>query len=399
MKQRLIAWAGLLIVVLAATFFFKSYDRIPYDVSIPAEGEARYNGYFPIELTLQQLGLNADSMEVLDFSTGEIGRNDTVLVSLDSQFVPESRRKQVMEWVEDGGHLVLDINDAQGFDLMWDLLDDDESLPTLAEWVASFGFEVESLYEEAQAIRDAQETNDSVELPHAFLSNARLVQFDDTVNARLREDALGVYAAQIPTGDGFVSLVVGADIGGYSWYFGSGGLGDSFMQDQFVPVAQLVADVVAGDVTSESIWLIYSAEFDSLWDLLKENAPEVLLACAILVLLWLWASARSFGPLVDATPPPRRSIMEHIDATGRFAWRLQGLSALTDEAINATQRAAERRDPGLTHRPATQQAERIAKLTGQPAQEIADAMNPGEHDKAAEFIEAISTLQKIRNEL
>ena len=174
---------------------------------------------------------------------------------------------------------------------------------------------------------------------------------------------------------------------------------DAILDHDFVPVATLVADMVAGDVPSDAIWLVYSAEFASLWELLKRNAPQVVTASAILLLLWLWSSASRFGPIANATPTPRRSIMEHIEATGRFAWRLQGLSSLTDEAIRATQRAAERRDPGLSQRPAQQQAERIARLTGEPLHELAAAMNPGEHDKPSEFVEAISTLQKIRNEL
>ncbi|MEO0365822.1 MAG: hypothetical protein AAF265_10050 [Pseudomonadota bacterium] len=398
MRQRLVLWAGLLIVILAATLFFKSYDRIPYEVSIPAEGEVSFNPYFPIELTLQELGLNADSMEILDLTTGQIGPNDAVLIPLNSQFVPESRRRDVMEWVNNGGHLILELQNPDYMQYLWDLMGN-QSLPALAEWVASFGFEVESRYEEAQELDEAHANDDSTELYLDHLSYSRLVQFDDTVNARIREDALGVYAAQVPSGEGHVSLIIGASISNYAWYFGANGDMDAILDHDFVPVATLVADMVAGDVPSDAIWLVYSAEFASLWELLKRNAPQVVTASAILLLLWLWSSASRFGPIANATPTPRRSIMEHIEATGRFAWRLQGLSSLTDEAIRATQRAAERRDPGLSQRPAQQQAERIARLTGEPLHEIAAAMNPGEHDKPSEFVEAISTLQKIRNEL
>ncbi|MCL2590021.1 MAG: DUF4350 domain-containing protein [Betaproteobacteria bacterium] len=78
----------------------------------------------------------------------------------------------------------------------------------------------------------------------------------------------------------------------------------------------------------QDIWFVYGSDVPALWRWLVHYAWPVLNAAAILLIIWLWAIPRRFGPLLPTRPAARRSIVEHVAASARYLWRSEQGQAL-----------------------------------------------------------------------
>ncbi len=123
--------------------------------------------------------------------------------------------------------------------------------------------------------------------------------------------------------------------------------------------------------------LVWSQPMDpSLLAWLWQRAWAFLTACGILLGAWLWAGLWRFGPWIPETLTARRSLLEHLVASGRFLWRNGGgPEALVIATRGAVLRRAARIHPAF---PALPEAERWATLadrTGLTESDVAEALD------------------------
>ena len=107
----------------------------------------------------------------------------------------------------------------------------------------------------------------------------------------------------------------------------------------------------------------------------------------------------AFGPRIVAGVDERRSILEHIHASGLFVWRHAGRFSLRESSTEALLREADARHPGLSRLARTKQAEAIARITGQSAQWVLDVLMGSEEKGRRGFTQDIQKIQEIRKEL
>lgn len=132
-------------------------------------------------------------------------------------------------------------------------------------------------------------------------------------------------------------------------------------------------------------------------DYLWQHWRPVLFGLAALLLLWAWNASRRFGPLLPALATERRALIEHIDASGRWLWRLpQGRALLLAAVRQRTEKLLLRRLPELHALDGNERARRLARLAKLPEAQVADAMLGVPAARAAEFTRQISTLQQLR---
>lgn len=130
---------------------------------------------------------------------------------------------------------------------------------------------------------------------------------------------------------------------------------------------------------------------------LWQHARPVLLGLAALLLLWTWNATRRFGPLLPETASARRALIEHIEASGRWLWKLpQGRTLLLDAVRKRTEKLLLRRLPELHSLDGNERARRLARLTQLPEAQINEAMHGAPAARAADFTRQISTLQQLR---
>lgn len=129
---------------------------------------------------------------------------------------------------------------------------------------------------------------------------------------------------------------------------------------------------------------------------LLDHAPAALALLAVLVVLALWHAAPRFGPRLPDPAEARRSLLEHLQACGRFQWRLTEGRALLAAARQATLERLARTHPGLTALGPDALCSRLAERTGLPEEQVFRALR---FERAADphgFTEALSTLDRIR---
>jgi hypothetical protein len=355
------------------SWWFTSFEKFTRTEYVGYSGEAIYNRYFAAQSLLETLDIEADSVASLQPATWLPEPADTIVIALDKAVNTQS--ETLDSWVFSGGHLVIVPGDNPD-DLM------DYQYGALGARFVSF---VPSPPDDDGD--EAAEEDEGVDYRVNLAATAHRIALDDgTAATATLSDKAGLIAARMPRGEGVVTIVAGAH------YFTNSSLGES-------DHARLLLDVVAGFYDPGKVWFVYSNRFDPLWLFIWKSIPLTLIAAAAAYLLWLLSIFPRFGPPVVQAAAERRSLMEHITAAGLFEWRHSDKEALAESTITALIHDAEIRHPGIERLTLEQQARRLAKISGLPVQDIADALATADGLKPRVFTKHMQTLQETRDRL
>lgn len=124
----------------------------------------------------------------------------------------------------------------------------------------------------------------------------------------------------------------------------------------------------------------------------------LLIALGVCLALAFWMAVRRFGPMLPQPDTERRSLMEHIAASGAWLWKAEGGSTvLLDAAREETLALVRRRAPGLMRLPTQELAAALARDTGLDSEHLAQALYDDASRQVARFTRQIRTLQELRN--
>jgi hypothetical protein len=130
---------------------------------------------------------------------------------------------------------------------------------------------------------------------------------------------------------------------------------------------------------------------------LRLNYQAGLISVGVLLLLLLWVAIRRFGPLLPEPDFERRSMIEHIDASGRWLWKVPGgREILLNAARAATIKTMQRRTPELTRWEPAEQSAHLAKFCNLAVADIVNAMQRPAARTPIEFTRQIQTLRQLR---
>jgi hypothetical protein len=125
------------------------------------------------------------------------------------------------------------------------------------------------------------------------------------------------------------------------------------------------------------------------------QAAIATLACFLLLLLW--RAVRRFGPLLPEPENARRALIEHIEASGRWLWRVPGGRDILLEAVReATVAVLRRRALVLQRVPEHAQAEALAQACALRSADVDAALFQGAAHQPFEFMLQIRTLTTLR---
>jgi hypothetical protein len=136
----------------------------------------------------------------------------------------------------------------------------------------------------------------------------------------------------------------------------------------------------------------------SLLGWLQEHAMAALAALGVLVALWLWRVGPRFGPLRPSEAAPRRSLLEHLRAVGRFEADTQQLGRLLQQLRADTQSTFERSAPLAAALEGPARLREASRLTGLRPRELMQAF-AGRVATRQEFSNAVRSLAAFRRRL
>ncbi|WP_426107619.1 DUF4350 domain-containing protein [Massilia sp. TSP1-1-2] len=161
---------------------------------------------------------------------------------------------------------------------------------------------------------------------------------------------------------------------------------------------ELLLALAALNQASRQVTIVQNLDAVPWYRLLWKHYSMALLALAALLALLFWAGVRRFGPVLPQSAIERRSLMEHIDASGAWLWKAEGgRQVLLDAARQDTLDIIRRRAPALFRLPQGELYAALARLCALPEVHVSQALNQAAASTSLHFTRQIRILQELRN--
>ncbi|UVL08025.1 DUF4350 domain-containing protein [Pseudomonas rhodesiae] len=384
--NRLLIWAGLLLVcLLAAAGFYAWSKATPYDEVIDRgpSPEAQANPYLAAEHFLRKQGLPVDHAFGLDRLADLPSEHHSLLLLTERSNMSPRQVEQLLDWTRSGGHLLV-VAEA-----LWD------------EEIGKSGDLLLDRLQIRQVLSDEPEEpaparkKKTPDLTRLYIDNETAPAyfgFDTAFNLTdpkhlaqfSANSAQSSHLMQLDLGQGRVTVITDSDL----WKTANIGKHDNAWLLWYLTQGTAVTLLANGDV-------------DDLFSLLLRYFPQALVALTALIALALWHAGMRQGPIQAPAPKARRQLQEHLKASADFLLRRNGQRTLVQALQRDILRAARRRHPGFEHLNDAQQWQVLEHLTHQPFHVISQALGPLPEKRlsSADFSRQVARLQTLRNAL
>lgn len=368
---------ALVVAGLVAGFvawWMHTYERVTRTIDLPPKGEASYNPLYALKIALRNAGKQVDSRQRLSLDGHPLKPADTLLMLGDTRTLSAADSSRLLDWVKTGGHLIVRTPPPGG------AIGEDD-VPLLGE----LGIAVED-DEPACLGLQVPKMDRHVE----FCDGRRFYFFEDDAEALATwgDEENGVYGfARVPWGKGSVDVLADLDF-----------LVNEKLEDG--PHRALTRQLLHPNYERTGTFhLIYSANMPPLWRLLLDYAWRVLLPLLLALLVWLWMRSERLGPLRPSPSPDRRSLLEHVQASGDHLYRYGRRATLYTAVHDAFLRRLRQRDPYAAALEGPAQIDAIAKRTGMTVADIDAALRYPRSGDAKDFVLRIAKLLQLRKRL
>jgi hypothetical protein len=394
--------AAFSLAVLSIAWFVSNNDREWVETRGRPRPPALRNSWLATEMLLARFGYRAATSQeaaALDRLPG----GGTVILSSDRQYhLTPSRAAALLAWVHEGGLLIADASGVSGDD------------PILKAFDVALGFGRSNEQAEGNegdegedegAVRDKPAVKGRprepplriVDVP-GYGRELRLRSGGSTIYPGKVEPAWGVpgetdkrgrksyEVLAFKRGAGEVVLVNGL------WRFGYRG---SLVRDDH---AELLLALIASHQRDGEVRIFARLAAPSLFEWLWDNATAFLASAGVLFLFWLWRIVPRFGVLRPDPPRPRRSLMAHLRAIGRFLWRQHASAVLLDAARANVKRRLVQRGLASPDTSAPSLAAQLSRAFGMSEVDIETAL-AGTPAGNAQYTAAMATLHDLSHKL
>ncbi|MES2262364.1 MAG: DUF4350 domain-containing protein [Pseudomonadota bacterium] len=161
--------------------------------------------------------------------------------------------------------------------------------------------------------------------------------------------------------------------------------------------AELLLGLAGLNAKARDVTIVQRLDVLRWYAVLWQSARPLLVGLGVLLALLAWRAMRRFGPLLPEPETERRSLLEHIEASGNWLWRAPGGRAvLLAAARQETDDLLRRRAPELQALTEAERAARLARLCAQPLNDMRAALHGPAAPQAGAFARQIQILQQVR---
>jgi hypothetical protein len=389
---------GLLVafaVVALAGLFFLFFEPHARRIDLPPTGAAATNRLYLLELALKAAGQEARSHPNFTLRESRPGRRDTVVLRVAPEAMGAAETDALLAWVRRGGHLLLPAPAANAggtlikalgvepVDAPFEDPDDDE--PADDEEVASPA--------EQRPSPDAAKPAPSLECTRwrgdvDGESMATCLRFS-LKNPALRgydgSDALGYRIARRALGEGVVTI---------------GGM--QALDNAALPTPagrELAQFLLAPRLGEGRFHLVYGTRVPPLPALLWRHGWRAVVPALLALVAWLAWRTQRIGPVAPVGSDDRRALLEHVRASGRFAWRRGQARSLYQSVRDHFLARLARRRPALAALEGEARVAALAEALGVDASRVRLALAPVGLHQPHVFIPSIATLARMGSRL
>lgn len=370
MNRPFIAWfvlAGL--AAAGAIWFFANYERVPERQWVGPSGEARRNPYLAAERLVARMGVAARHVKTIP-ELKELPVNGTLVLPDRRDALTPDARLALLLWVENGGHLIVEDEEARLPDPILDAFGVKRTAVTKPPRAKPAPVEAKLPHAD-RALKVEMHSRQTIEAPQAAV---RVASADAT------------HLLHFERGRGRVTVLNDLE----------------FLRNRAIgrlDHAEFLWQIVRFQPDTPALFVFDNPQKLSLVRWLADNAWPLVAGAALLLALWLWRSASRFGPVAPDPEPARRRLLDHLRASGRFQWARGGGGALLEAAREAALRRVARAYPDFAALGRGAQRDRLVALFGirpEDAQKVLAAANPR---TPAELMTAVGVYQHIQERL
>lgn len=303
------------VIGLGALGFFSAFERKQVDAYEPAHGEARYNRFFALQRTLEQLHVPVKSATSLSRVQVPLKPGDTLVLGAGLTRIDNEDAERLAGWVSDGGNLILSPGSAE-----------------IATHTPLFDhlklIQPKSAGSSCTRIVTGDGKSDSFDLCGTrFQPRSR-----DDIDAWIGDARDGYVFLRFQVDDGTVSLL---------------GSLNALTNDDLRGQAQqrFVRRLLDPGFGEGRVYLIYALDGPSFWAKLLTQGWPALLASSLLLIAWATARGERLGPVIPVPPMRRRALLEHVQAAGEFLFRRDNGYTLHGMACRTVLARVRRMDP------------------------------------------------------
>lgn len=368
---------GLLVLTAATLFgvwFLNHFERATREIETGFQGEARRNPYLAAQRFLERTGVEADSIGSLD-QLSELPATSATLYLPTERLTLDARRTQaLLDWIRTGGHLVV---------VIWGDAEANRRDPLLAPFGVVQYFEEEPEENEVPANVDLPNAPDFYQV--GFLPWYRMEDPDNKAIWRVEDDT-GIHALQYAAGQGYLTVLTDMDFMN----------NDAIGQYDHAAVLWYLSHMHG---RQGQVLFVYNDDMPALGRLLWDRLPEALISAAVLLGVWLWLASRRFGPPLPEPARARRSLLEHLTASGRFLWRQHKQETLVTALRQRFFQTLRQRHPGWTTLAGEDLCRRLAVTTGLQQKHIQAALYGPAPQTPIAFTHLTRDLEQLRKRL
>ncbi|MFC1749967.1 DUF4350 domain-containing protein [Pseudomonadota bacterium] len=378
---------ALMAIVGGCLWFFATYEQVEETVHTPPGKEARLNPYLAAERFLKKNNVAVQSTGGSKLLDTLPPTSDTIVLAnhRNAGVITPERAEALHNWIADGGHLITVAHS------LWDE-DSESSADSLLDEYGVRQYKHDYSEEDIEEILplNTQFAGKGETLTLSFLPQYYLVDFDETTYTGLEAQQEGYHLVQIAIYNGILTVVSDDTL----WRNKKIGKHDHALFFHNLIQASAVTDAEE----PPTVWIVHDLEFPSLVQLVWNKAPATVLITTLLLIFSLWAAYNRFGPPLRQENRIRRSLIEHLDASGQHHWRHDGGDYLLAMLREQLTHLIEKHHPHWQQLSVDQQMNWLSKRTDQSEAALSKALNnypQNEH----EFTEIVQTLQRLRKTL
>ena len=391
-----------LLIAAASWIFLHYYQRVEREVHFGYSPEARSNDYLAATRFLNAMGIPASDVpaptqESIRESMAKstlMGRHEVLLMTSKRLTLDRATQQALLGWVRSGGYLIISARTQTVMDGLGDLFDRVNEVPAAGDALfAALGIELLQVENVESGLVTVWFGDMDEPISVVFNRRARMSAGDGPMSP-LAEDDAGAVLLSGTIGDGHISVILDRKL------LHNRNIGDNDNALLLWHLVNLYGPPAAVRVVSDD-------NMPALPTWLWGHARELLISLLLLALLAWYAASRRFGPLRQLAPPQRRSLVEHLRASGAYQWRYRYADKLLQAVQDDVRREMNVKHPLTTGLQPTRAAARLADRVRMPEADIRRALggpvsagsDPSSRIKPDRYTERMRLLTELRKQL